>query len=239
MTGTIVEVWCVRLKRNVEVLRRANALLTRDERRRAEAFHFQSLQDDFTLCRAALRELLSRLGCGAAEDLRFTFGTHGKPVLEGTVRSHVDFNISHSAGLLACAFTRDRDLGVDIERHRPLKDYQDIANRFFSPAEVAELLSLDPALREAAFYDCWVRKEAFVKALGGGLSIPLDSFRVSFAPGRPAALLDMRDHRDEARAWTIEAFAPGVGFSGAIACRDRDVSVRVHHVEIADVFAHA
>jgi 4'-phosphopantetheinyl transferase len=234
-----VVLWCVNLRHDADLVSRSRSLLTPHECARANAFGFQELRDNFVLCRGALRVLLSRFGCGAAADLRFTAGFHGKPELAAATERRVEFNLSHSGGMLACAFARQRELGVDIERHRPIDDYADIARRFFSAPEVEDLMSIEESGRQTAFYDCWVRKEAVIKALGGGLSVPLDSFRVSLAPADAGALLDVRDRPDEARSWTLAAFSPAPHFSGAVACRDPHVRLEVHSADIVDVFAQS
>src|SRR6516162_8389969 len=167
-----VVLWCVSLRHDADLVSHSRSLLTPPECARADAFGFQELRDNFVLCRGALRVLLSRFGCGAAADLRFTAGSHGKPELAGAAERRVEFNVSHSGGMLACAFANKRELGVDIERHRPIDDYAEVARRFFSAPEVEDLMSVEESGRQAAFYDCWVRKEAFIKALGGGLSVP-------------------------------------------------------------------
>jgi 4'-phosphopantetheinyl transferase len=232
-----VHVWCVKLRGNRELVARARSLLTADERSRADGFRFRELRDDFALSRGSLRVLLSGLGFGTPADLRFTYGPQGKPALDPS--SSVRFNLSHSEGIFACAFARERDVGIDIEYQRPIADCEGIARRFFSPAEQSELMSINEPQRTVAFYNCWVRKEAFVKALGGGLSIPLDCFRVSVAPGHGAALLSVRNRPEEARAWTMFAFSPAPGFSGAIAFRDKRRRIRIHHADAGDIFVDA
>lgn len=228
-------VWCVRLGRERDLVERACVFLAPDERVRADGFRFQDLRDDYIVAHGVLRVLLSRLGCAAPGDLRFTYGPYGKPALDGEAGSSIRFNISESKGLLACAFARDCDIGVDVEYQTPHVDWAAISQRFFSPAEQRELLSLAEPSRAIAFYDGWVRKEAFVKAIGGGLSIPLDTFSVSLAPGRPAALLDVKDTPGEAGAWRLHAFSPAPQFSGAAALRDRQKPVHVHHADARNV----
>jgi 4'-phosphopantetheinyl transferase len=189
--------------------------------------------------RGLLRVLLSRLECAAPADFSFKYGPHGKPALDRDLSWSLGFNVSHSGGILACAFARGAEVGIDIEFQRSGVEYERIAQRFFSPAEHRELMSVDEAMRGVAFYDCWVRKEAFVKALGGGFSIPLDSFQVSLAPGHAAALLHVRDTPGEERAWTIHAFSPAPRFSGAVALRDRRKRVRVHRSDAREIFVAA
>ncbi len=193
------------------------------------------MRDDFVVSRAVLRILLSRKLGARPADLRFEYGPQGKPALAGSPSIH--FNASHSAGLFACGFAPDRAIGVDVEQHRDSSDLAQIARRFFSPAECRDLMDVPAAARIAAFYDCWSRKESFIKALGGGLSIPLDSFRVSLTPER-AALLEVRDDLAEARAWTIHSFRPGAGFSGALAIRAPHIEVVIHRATASRLLAH-
>ena len=234
--GDDVQVWCVKLRRDRELVLRARSLLAEDERLRAGEFHFRALRDDFIVSRGLLRVLLSRLGCAAPADFIFTYGPHGKPALDGDLGWSLSFNVSHSGGILACAFARGCDVGIDIEFQRSLAECEAIARRVFSPAEYRELMSVAEPVRSVAFYDCWVRKEAFVKALGGGFSVPLDSFQVSLVPGRAAALLHVHDTGGEERAWTIHAFSPAPRFSSAVAVRDRQKRVRVHRADAREVF---
>jgi 4'-phosphopantetheinyl transferase len=231
-----LQIWCIKLRCDTDLVSSAHSLLVDDERCRAERFLSPQPKDDFVVSRACLRLLLSGFGVGAPTGLRFTYGPQGKPFLEGDAGRAVTFNISHSDGVLACAFARGRDVGIDIEFQRPLPDYETIARRFFAPAEHADLMSVGEAERTAAFFDCWVRKEAFVKALGSGLSVPLDSFRVSLIPGHTPALLNVRDTPDEARAWTIHEFLPATNFSGAVAVRDPRMVVHVHWADAREVF---
>ncbi|MEO6238550.1 MAG: 4'-phosphopantetheinyl transferase superfamily protein [Vicinamibacterales bacterium] len=231
-----VQVWWVLLQTQPALLAGARALLSGDERRRADAFYFPHLRDEFTVARATLRLLLSRLTGNPPGTIEFAYGPQGKPSLAGDGAAGVEFNVSHSGGILGCAFTRHLAIGVDVEQHRPLADLAQIAQHFFSPAEVRDLMRVAEPARAAAFYDCWSRKEAFIKALGGGLSIPLDCFRVSLAP-ECAALLEVRDAPGEARAWTIQALRPAPGFSGALAIRHPSARVTVRHVGATDIFA--
>jgi 4'-phosphopantetheinyl transferase len=118
--------------------------------------------------------------------------------------------LANSGDFAAYAFTSGCEIGVDIEQHRALRDFENIARRFFSPEEAAELLELSPTEITAGFFNCWTRKEAFIKALGGGLSIPLDSFRVTLRPGADARMISPP-------GWTLYAFTPAPDYAGAIA----------------------
>lgn len=207
------------------LVERAVEILSPDERERADRFRFPRLRSDFALSRALLRILLARHTGRAPLDITFRYGPQGKPSLEP--EQGIRFNLAHSGGLAVYAFTRDRDVGIDIEQARPMPDLEQIASRFFSTAEYLDLTALHGAERTSAFFDCWVRKEAYIKAVGGGLSIPLDSFRVSLAPARRAALLEVTDAPAEAPEWSLLAFSPEPGYHGAIAIRERQPRVHI------------
>jgi 4'-phosphopantetheinyl transferase len=138
----------------------------------------------------------------------------------GDLHSALRFNASNSGDLAAFAFTAGCEIGVDIEQHRALHEFQNIARRFFSPEEAAELLELPAAEKTDAFFHCWTRKEAYIKALGGGLSIPLDSFRVTLRPGVAARMVSLDGSEDAAHGWTLHSFDPAPGFAGAIVYPD-------------------
>ena len=165
-------------------------LLAPDEQARAERFIFHKDRTHFVVARGLLRVLLGRYLQRHPQHLHFCYGPHGKPELAPDMGDDtLCFNVSHAHGLALYAVTRQRDLGVDVEHVRPGFAEEHIAERFFSPREVAVLRALPVALQSTAFFACWTRKEAFIKARGDGLSLPLDQFDVAFAPGEPAALL--------------------------------------------------
>ena len=228
--GVHVQVSCITLQRDADLVELATALLSADERARAAAFLLQRLRDDFTVSRAALRLLLSeRVGMPPAA-IRFEYGQHGKPGLTGgdtTLR----FNVSHSDGMFACALADGWDVGIDVERHRPMDDDESLARRFFSPGEYDDLVKVAARDRTAAFFDCWTRKEAFIKARGGGFSIPLDSFRVSLTPGT-AALITCGEDAGDPVGWAIHPFEPAGGYSGAVAVKTPAVSLDIRRLTL-------
>jgi 4'-phosphopantetheinyl transferase len=208
----------VRLQAPAEVTARFASLLTDDELGRAGRFAFEDLRQSFTLARGALRMLLGRLLNVAPDSIRFTYGEKGKPRLPAPGR--LRFNASHSGGLALVAATLDCELGVDIEKIRAATDVQDIAARFFSAEEKAELMSLAADQREAAFFRCWTRKEAYIKAIGDGLSAPLDRFAVSLGPGAAARMVHIGGDTSEAAAWTLHDLAVDPGYAAALTYRD-------------------
>jgi 4'-phosphopantetheinyl transferase len=143
----------------------------------------------------------------------------GRPP-HGDLHSALRFNASNSGDLAAYAFTPGCEIGVDIEQHRALHEFQNIARRFFSLEEASELLDLPAAEKTEAFFHCWTRKEAYIKAMGGGLSIPLDSFRVTLRPGVAAQMVSLDGSENAAHGWTLHSFDPAPGFAGAIAYPD-------------------
>src|SRR5262249_48848883 len=195
-------------------------MLTSDEQRRAERFYFPQDRQHFIAGRGILRVVLGKYLGREPHQLQFDYNLHGKPKLIGEKR--LRFNLSHSHGLALYAVTWEREVGVDIEHVRPDFAGEAIAERFFSPNETAVLRSLPDHLRVAAFFNCWTRKEAYIKARGKGLAIPLDQFDVSLAPGEPAALLADRAAPPESQRWAMCCLAPGPGYAGAVAVEGHD-----------------
>jgi len=218
-----VHVWRTALDRPADAVAALAETLSGDERDRAARFHFERDRRRFTAARGGLRALLAAyLGVTPAA-VAFEYGAHGKPrVAEAPAGGDLRFNVSHSAGVALYAVARGREVGVDVEGHREDFATAEIAERFFSPAERRALSALPPERRCEAFFACWSRKEAYIKARGLGLSLALDAFDVSLAPGEPAALLATRDDPAERDRWSLRALDPGPGLAGAIAAEGRD-----------------
>lgn len=233
-----IDICCLALEAEPPLVAAARTLLSADEMARADRFAFPRHGQAFTLSRAALRLLLAERTGVAANALTFEYGPEGKPSLTADMAGPWRFNVSDSGALLACAFAHGLDLGIDIEQHRPLRYREDLAERFFAPEECADLLAFPDDERARAFFDCWARKEAFIKADGRGMRIPLDSFRVSLeaAPGG-SALLGCRDEEGPRHAWLLRPFDVAPGYSGALAIRAAAVDVAVRHTTTRDLFA--
>jgi 4'-phosphopantetheinyl transferase len=170
----------------------------------------------FTAGRAFLRFLHAQYLGTEPRRLRFSYGPNGKPALADD-RSDLRFNLAHSGPLAVCALARGAELGVDLERVRPIDDAGAVARSSFSPGEVERLESLPEAARLRAFYEAWTRKEAFLKALGDGLARPLDSFEVSLGPGEDPRLLRTLGDPEEAERYSLLGLEPETGYVGAIA----------------------
>jgi 4'-phosphopantetheinyl transferase len=215
-----VHVWLADLNHPGFSAAEIDHILSQEEQERAARFYRQRDRSRFAAGRVMLRSILGRYLNTDARHLQFSRGPHGKPTLATAGGADaLCFNIAHSHDVAICAVARGRDIGVDVERVRADVDVDLIAERFFSQREIAALLSLPPERKLTAFFTCWVRKEAYVKATGDGLAMDLGSFSVSFLPGEPAALLDVEGHPEEARAWSLTELDLATSFAAALAVR--------------------
>ncbi len=217
-----VQLWTVSLDAPPDHGQSHLACLSEDERERAKRYRFEQDRSRFVAARAALRRILGGcVGLPAAEVV-FEYGAYGKPALAGGLSGEVQFNLSHCEGLALIAVTSGRRVGVDLERIRSAVAKEALAERFFSDVEVAALRALPPEQQDEAFFACWTRKEAYIKARGDGLSIPLDAFSVSLIPGEPPALLDCSGFPDDVGGWSLQSFTPAPGFVAALAVEGGD-----------------
>jgi 4'-phosphopantetheinyl transferase len=207
--ATEIHVWAYTLDQPLELY---ETLLARDEIERADRFKFPHLRQHFVVARGVLRLMLARYLATDAAELRFKYGAQGKPRVASTEALH--FNLAHSGGLALVALAQ-RELGVDVEAIRPLPDHEQIARRFFSETEIEQLNTVPAAQQPLAFFNCWTRKEAFLKATGDGLSRPLDSFSVSMRPDEPASLLSINGQN--VGVWQLSSIEPANNYVGAVA----------------------
>jgi len=225
--GDEIHVWHAALDRDEKALRRLEATLSLEEKARADRFHFANDRNRFVVARGLLREMLGRYLHQAPASLEFSYGRHGKPSLAGgNVSSGLCFNLSHSAGLAVYAIARERNLGIDVEHIRPDSAGDDIAERYFSALEVSDLRTLSPEARVEGFFHCWTRKEAYLKATGMGLQIPLDSFSVSLLPEKPAQFLGGVEPR-----WHMAAYHPADGYVAAVVYDGAPCSLKYFSVD--------
>jgi 4'-phosphopantetheinyl transferase len=205
-------------------------ILAPDELDRAGRFHFSHLRESFVIARGALRCLLGRYLGLHPKSIRFSYSAKGKPVLEPA--AHIQFNMTHSGSLAAVAITAECQIGLDLEQIRPLSDMQQIASQFFCSEETAEIISLPPSEREHAFFCCWTRKEAYIKAGGDGLSAPLDGFRVTVLPDAPARFVHLEHAAADTDAWTLHDLSLAPGYAAALAYCDRPRPISMFPVTI-------
>ena len=216
LTHDDVHVWRVALEVHEGVVRQLEDRLAADEQLRADRFQFAQDRRRFVVRRGVLRAVLGWYLGTRPERLRFECNRHGKPSLAGqTGVRPIRFNLAHSADLAVIAVTHGREVGVDVERLDARVDSLEIAERFFSPREAAALRGRSPSAQTRAFFHCWTRKEAYLKARGMGVTWPLDRVEVSVSPGR-AALLNVCDDPAELSRWSVQDLNPEPGYVGAL-----------------------
>ena len=206
-------------------------LLSADELIRAQRFHFDRDRRHFIGRRAILRIVLASYLENPPASLRFSYNDFGKPCLGDPAHSkRLSFNLSHSGELIRIAVAIDRDVGIDVEVVDASVPIDSVARRFFSPREIAALEALPESLRRANFFGFWTRKEAYIKARGKGLSLPLASFDVSVESGRTATLIS---EDGSSTVWKVEDLEGGVAHFAAVAAKGDDWKTvcRTIHVE--------
>ena len=190
-------------------------LLSETEKERGLRFRFEKDRREFVMARGVLRMLLGGYLHRHPRQVLFSENEYGKPALINGKR--IVFNVSHSHGLILLAFARECAIGIDVEKIEKLR-YGSMAERFFARREVETLFSLPEEEQLQAFYLCWTRKEALVKAMGEGLSYPLDHFVVSNAPDEPAQILEIAECDRLWRVWDMSNLPV---YAAALVC-DRD-----------------
>jgi 4'-phosphopantetheinyl transferase len=219
-----VDIWRVLLDPSAGSVTYFESTLSADESGRAARFHFEADRKRFILAHGCLRGILARYLRCEPRQVGFSVGEFGKPVL--APQRELEFNLSHSGDVALIAVARRHSVGIDVERIRPKMEVENIAGRFFSPAEFSDLMALPPDQREAGFFNAWTRKEAYIKAHGLGLSLPLDSFDVSLGPGEPTALRATRPDAMEADHWTLVSIEVASGYAGALAIRGQGLEFK-------------
>jgi 4'-phosphopantetheinyl transferase len=207
-----------------------SALLSAEERARQERFVFERDRHQFLVAHGVLRTLLSRYATITPSQWRFTANRYGRPAIAGPpAAQELQFSLSHTTGLVAIALARDAEVGVDAEDLERRAVDPGVARSYFSPEEVAELESVPPPLRARRFLEYWTLKEAYVKARGLGLSLPLDEFSILLPKEGPPALRLARSSDDDASSWQLAQLAPSPRHLVAVAVRTRgrDVALRV------------
>lgn len=205
--------WCVDLSQPPASVAAMWALLSVDEQARADKFRFKDARQHYIYGRGVLRSLIGQYERRAPAAVAFVYGDQGKP---GLASGDLRFNLSHAEGVALIGFAQGREIGVDVERVRLLTDAERVARRFFSETEYEAYTAVPEPLKPQAFFNCWTRKEAFIKAIGEGLSCPLKSFDVTLRPGEPACLQHIRGGQTTAGQWRLHALEPAPGYVGAV-----------------------
>jgi len=218
-----VQLWRIDLEALGGDEARWQKLLSADEAARASRFHFARDRQRFVAARALLRTILACYLATGPGSLHFSYSKKEKPSLgPAHAGSDVKFNVTHSGGIALLAFTRHREIGVDVEQVRHDFEASAIARRYFSTHEQNQLADLPAEEKAAAFFRCWTRKEAYIKATGDGLSLPLSQFDVSLTPGDKNALVATRPDESEAGSWLLREVPAGTGYVAAACVRGRD-----------------
>ena len=194
------------------------SILSPDEIVRADRYRFARDKHRFVACRSALRRLLGEYLAVSAQEVSFEYSATGKPSLKAENNLHaLCFNVAHSGELALIAFGASQQLGVDIEKIRGEVDTKSLAERFFSEREREELRALPEHIQVLAFFACWSRKEAFIKATGDGLSFPLADFSVSVDPDQRPAVEEIKGSSEAGRRWCLDDLAVGGDYRAAVA----------------------
>jgi 4'-phosphopantetheinyl transferase len=218
-----VQLWRVDLEAIRGEESRWQRVLSPDELTRASRFHFPRDRQRYVAGRALLRLILAGYLATDPDCMHFVYSSKEKPSLSPAhADSKVSFNVSHSGGIALLAFTRGREIGVDVEQFRSDFELEGIAHRFFSPHEQEQLAAVPAEEKPAAFFRCWTRKEAYIKATGDGLSLPLTQFDVSLKAGEQNALLVTRPDSLEVHRWLLRDVPVGPGYIAALCARGQD-----------------
>lgn len=214
----VVHLWRRALRASAAEVNSCYGLLSNEEKERALRFRIDRPRQDFVLTRGTLRLLLARYLKITPQGVSLQNSRNGKPFLDG--EDELCFNVSHTDGLALIAFARRRAIGIDVENLGREIEAECLAERFFSERERRALSRFKGDELRAAFFRCWTRKEAYIKATGDGLSLPLHQFDVSIAANDQDALLATRSDPDEAARWTICDVPIGPGYAAAVAVAD-------------------
>ncbi len=227
-----VHLWKLTHAEGQPFLSRLKDILSQDEKDRAGRFHFEADRQRYILGRAVLRLLLAAYLNQPPQTLLFQYNPFGKPFLHPQQNpANIQFNLSHSGDLILLAFISDRPVGVDVERIDARHSGLDIARRFFSPGEYQKLAQLSGPQQVESFFRCWTRKEAFIKAHGRGLSIPLNWFDVTLLPHEPASILALKKELGKIDEWKLIHLQPEKAYVAAAAVQHSTVNGECFHIQ--------
>lgn len=231
MTTAEIQLWSIDINPASHEPAELLSLLSDDELKRAERFRFEKHRHRWIAGRAMLRIILSAMTQRSPESVAFEYGEHAKPYLPySSDHERIHFNLTHSSDLALLAVTAVGPVGIDVERIKPLSNIDAVVSRFFSPAERDAFRSVTGDIdRLRAFYACWTRKEAYLKALGCGISEPTDTFDVTFGSDSEPEITAIDGNNDAARDWLLFDLKVTPGFVGALAIRSKDDIELVWH----------
>ena len=213
----VPHIWLLDIQQCAQYMDGYHQFLSVDETSKADKFRFAKDRNTYVTTRAVLRELVSKqLDCNPV-DVEFTYSEYGKPKLR---HNDLKFNVSHSGSYALIGLSNKIDIGVDIEEVKYTSDLRNVAHRFFSTQEFNELFMLERADIPTGFFNCWTRKESFIKAVGHGLSFPLDQFVVSLKPGDKVELKETTFDPQEKSNWTLDELPTPIGYAAAFAIRE-------------------
>ena len=211
-------VWFVRLQEMRRHFESVLETLSPDEVARAARFSFEEHRNEYALTRGFLRHIVGCYTAFAPRLLQFRYNSYGKPRLAAECGGdRLSFSLSHSRGVAVYAFTRDRQVGVDLEYFHHDVEFDEVAELYFSQREISVFLQLPSDRKRDAFFSCWTRKEAYIKARGEGLSLDLRSFDVAFAPAQPASVFSVGDDPNKTQRWSLADLSAPVGYTAAFA----------------------
>jgi len=226
LPDVLPQIWIIDLDIEDQILHSYFSMIGEDEKQRASRFKFQKDYKAFVITRACLRILLADYLNMDPEELKFIYSNYGKPEIAYD-RCDLQFNVSHSKHVSLIGISKTDPIGVDIEFIKFDEDLNIVARRFFSENEYNEFESLNQSDKAQGFFNCWTRKEAFIKAVGHGLSFPLKEFDVSLIPGAPARLKKTHFDEHEKDEWTMMDIGLPTGYVGAFAIKQKRCSYHV------------
>jgi len=226
-----VHVWCGALDLSESLIEKFMNSLSEDEQSRANRFYFLRDKNRFIVARGMLRKILSFYLGGKPNTIQFQYSPYGKPSLHPYFNEHISppksseikFNISHSNAIALFGITKSRQIGIDVEYTKPLPDTDKVAERFFGFQENLKYQQLPKEQKLTGFYHCWTRKEAFIKAIGEGLSYPLDQFEVSFLPNEKPRIKHIQNDKVQGEAWSLKVLEPYPEYIGAVAVEGKSL----------------
>ena len=218
--GNEIHIYRSSLELTADKLIESESLLSPDELQKAYRYKFEKDRDHYIAGRAFLRRILGRYLNQSPDKISFSYSEKGKPYI---IDSPVKFNLAHSGGKAVFAFAENAEVGIDIEYMRELPDALQIAKRFFSDEEVNEFMKVSDDEIKPAFFNCWTRKEAFIKAVGDGLSFPLKDFTVTILPGVNPEIKWIKDKDDEVKEWSLVNIQADQNYVSSLAVKADEV----------------